>query len=83
MSYSRNVHDMYKRDRYHCRFCRTTHGLTPHHIVYRSQGGTDDLSNLLTLCIKCHNAVHDGHLKLNVFEDESEPVIVFRRTGSW
>lgn len=33
-----------------------------HHIVYRSRGGTDDPENLITLCTRCHTAVHDGIL---------------------
>lgn len=31
-----------------------------HHIVFRSQGGTDDASNLIALCRECHNLAHDG-----------------------
>jgi 5-methylcytosine-specific restriction endonuclease McrA len=80
MTYSRNVSDMYRRDRHHCRFCKTTHNLTPHHIVFRSQGGTDDLSNLLTLCMRCHDGVHGGKLRITVLEDGE---VIFRRVGSW
>lgn len=29
-----------------------------HHIVYRSQGGTDDIENLIELCRKCHDLAH-------------------------
>lgn len=29
-----------------------------HHIVYRSQGGTDDISNLIQLCRHCHEQAH-------------------------
>jgi hypothetical protein len=29
-----------------------------HHIVYRSNGGSDDRSNLKILCKKCHKEVH-------------------------
>jgi 5-methylcytosine-specific restriction endonuclease McrA len=35
---------------------------TVHHIVERSQGGTDELSNLASICYACHNAVH-GDIK--------------------
>ena len=86
MSYERNKLDMYRRDGYHCRFCKTTHNLTPHHIVFRSQGGTDDLSNLLTLCLRCHDAVHVGTLMLVVLEGReatSDTIVNFKRTGKW
>lgn len=33
-----------------------------HHIVFRSQGGTDDLENLLLLCAGCHADIHTGKL---------------------
>ena len=85
MSYERNKLDMYRRDGYHCRFCKTTHNLTPHHIVFRSQGGTDDLSNLLTLCLRCHDAVHAGTLILVVLEGKeatSDTIVSFKRTVS-
>ena len=85
MSYERNKLDMYRRDSYHCRFCKTTHNLTPHHIVFRSQGGTDDLSNLLTLCLRCHDAVHAGTLMLVVLEGReatSDTIVNFKRTVS-
>ena len=85
MSYERNKLDMYRRDSYHCRLCKTTHNLTPHHIVFRSQGGTDDLSNLLTLCLRCHDAVHAGTLMLGVLEGReatSDTIVSFKRTVS-
>jgi 5-methylcytosine-specific restriction endonuclease McrA len=33
----------------------------PHHVVYRSAGGTDDTANVVTLCMLCHNMEH-GHV---------------------
>lgn len=35
-----------------------------HHIVYRSAGGLDVLSNLLWLCFKCHQAEHDHEIDI-------------------
>jgi hypothetical protein len=32
--------------------------LHQHHLVPRSCGGTDDESNLITLCVACHGKVH-------------------------
>jgi 5-methylcytosine-specific restriction endonuclease McrA len=34
-----------------------------HHIVYRSQGGTDEVRNLMALCRKHHDQAHDEKLK--------------------
>ena len=42
--------------------------LTPHHIEFQSHGGTDDLSNLLCLCMPCHNDVHDRRLLIRVVD---------------
>ena len=29
-----------------------------HHKKYKSQGGTDDIDNLIALCRKCHSDIH-------------------------
>lgn len=53
------------RDNYTCQCCGKKHvRLEVHHIIFRSLGGTDDERNLITLCEKCHKAVHDGILIL-------------------
>jgi len=57
---------VYRRDDWHCRHCNCNSGLTPHHVIYQSAGGPDSLNNLLTLCIKCHNDVHEGRLRIEV-----------------
>lgn len=41
-----------------CRFCGTKRNLHVHHITYRSQGGSDHESNLITLCLTHHELVH-------------------------
>ncbi|KKK49230.1 hypothetical protein LCGC14_3137130, partial [marine sediment metagenome] len=39
-------------------------GLETHHIVHRSQGGTDEACNLLCLGWRCHHqGAHNGHSK--------------------
>ena len=49
------------RDKYTCQICGKKHiRLEVHHIVYRSNSGSDDLDNLITLCEDCHDAVHNG-----------------------
>lgn len=49
------------RDKYTCQCCGKKHTrLEVHHIVYRSNNGSDDLENLITLCEDCHADIHDG-----------------------
>ena len=53
------------RDSYTCQICGKTHTrLEVHHIVYRSNGGTNDENNLITLCEDCHSGIHDGKIVL-------------------
>lgn len=33
-----------------------------HHIKLRSQGGRDEIKNLMALCRKCHEMAHNGEL---------------------
>jgi 5-methylcytosine-specific restriction endonuclease McrA len=61
--------ECYERDNWHCRSCNRTQSLQPHHIKFRSHGGTDTLDNLVTLCWQCHRAVHDGFLKITIDSD--------------
>ncbi len=61
-----------KRDRVRCKDC----GFTPrgiygnahswlevHHIIPLSDGGSNSLENLITLCKKCHIKRHNRHCK--------------------
>lgn len=47
-----------ERDRC-CRWCGD-HGSQCHHIIYRSQGGPDDVGNLILLCAVCHARAHSS-----------------------
>ena len=63
--YSSRREAVIHRDNYTCRCCGKRHTrLEVHHIVFRSQGGTDDEKNLITLCKECHDAIHAGTLVL-------------------
>lgn len=42
----------------HCVACGTVGNLNQHHLIPRSLGGSDDESNLLTLCGSCHAKAH-------------------------
>jgi len=55
------------RDGYKCQSGqRVKHDdvLEVHHIVFRSQGGTNSPDNLVTLCSSCHKALHAGEFEL-------------------
>lgn len=51
-----------ERDNYQCQVCGTTHDLEIHHVVFRSQSGSDEPDNRATICHRCHMAVHDREL---------------------
>jgi len=67
-------HEVFKRDNYRCQEC----GLDKYrtiihvdHIIPVSKGGTDEMSNLRTLCEQCNNEksdlIHKGESALDVF----------------
>ncbi len=48
-----------ERDAYRCRYCGSSDRiLHVHHIIPLSKGGSNSLSNLITLCEKCHSRKH-------------------------
>lgn len=55
------------RDSYACQNCKGKNKdkkLEVHHIVFRSNGGSDEAENLITLCKTCHDNVHSGIVNL-------------------
>jgi cytochrome c553 len=55
------------RDGYLCQHCKgksKDRRLHVHHIVFRSEGGSDEAENLVTLCKTCHDKVHHDGLVL-------------------
>ena len=56
---------VYRRDLHVCRspVC-TRRDVTPHHLVFRSHGGSDEPSNVIALCSWCHlHGLHEGRLE--------------------
>ena len=54
------------RDNYTCQCCgKKNCRLEVHHIKFKSNGGTDDEENLITLCEDCHKGVHADTVELN------------------
>ncbi|NHC33969.1 HNH endonuclease [Scytonema millei] len=49
--------EVLRRDNRICQVCGKEHSGQVHHILPRSQGGTNDLANLITLCGKCHMVI--------------------------
>ena len=52
------------RDGYKCRVCASENDLRVHHIIHKKDGGSDKLSNLMTLCEACHDKHHKEGLVL-------------------
>lgn len=56
---------VFERDNYTCQVCgKKNKVLQTHHIVYKSLGGTNRASNLITVCTDCHTSDNDkkGHI---------------------
>ena len=52
---------VFARDNYTCQKCKKKNvKFRVHHIIFRSNGGTDEPDNLITLCLECHGKVHKG-----------------------
>jgi len=56
-----------------CEYCGRARGNSIHHIVHRSQGGGNSLSNLINLCINCHHKAHT----------EPETIRKFKEAGNY
>lgn len=61
VAYSR----IYIRDRHHCTSPVCSHrDVTPHHIKYRSRGGSDEDDNVTSVCVWCHLlGIHEGRIR--------------------
>lgn len=63
--YSSRREAILHRDNYTCQCCgKKNCRLEVHHIKFKSNGGTDDEENLITLCEDCHKKVHRGEIVL-------------------
>ena len=64
--YSSRREAILHRDNYTCQCCgKKNCRLEVHHIRFKSDGGTDDEENLITLCEDCHKSVHASTVVLN------------------
>ena len=64
--YSSKREAILHRDNYTCQCCgKKSRRLEVHHVKFKSNGGTDDEENLITLCEDCHKGVHAGTVELS------------------
>lgn len=76
-NYARVRRQVLERDRHRCRACSSSHGLDVHHVVMRSLGGSDDVTNLIALCRDCHQSVH-GHVLILRWNGQGNPAKTVR-----
>ena len=57
-----------KRDNMRCVKCGNRHNLQVHHIIHRKHGGSDEASNLITLCAACHAQEHRSEPVYNIMK---------------
>jgi len=61
------------RDNYTCQKCKIKKGkLHVHHLVFRSNGGTNTITNLITLCSNCHDKLHSGEFKIKGIKSKTK-----------
>ena len=53
---------IYRRDGFACALCGDPRHLQIHHVIPRSQGGSDFPENLICLCSSCHALAHGTDL---------------------
>ena len=57
-SYKKLCRQVLARDNWRCQVCGSRNNLQVHHQQLRSQQGSDEDSNLITLCAECHAQLH-------------------------
>ena len=77
---------VFAREGWRCFVCRRKRPLDPHHLVKRSQGGSDSVSNVVSLCRPCHLAtdrpMERGRLVVTALVDEKFSYrIITKRSG--
>lgn len=72
-----------ERDQYQCAACGQggLNQLHVHHVTYRSRGGDDVLNNLVTLCLGCHQLLHDNPAMFHIVWN-GQTFDVFKRRQS-
>ena len=64
--WKRIKHLVLDRDHFRCKACfhrKKYESLSVHHTVPRCEGGQDDIDNLITLCISCHDIIEETDIR--------------------
>lgn len=79
------LHELvFVRDGWQCRHCKDRNTLHAHHVRLRSALGPDELNNLITLCLQCHEAFHKDNLAITVLVVQDTNVqVMFVRMNGW
>ncbi len=62
-SYRELHRQVLERDAWRCQICGGMQNLQVHHLKFRSQSGTDEAQNLITLCAGCHEGMHSKAIR--------------------
>lgn len=87
--YKKLLVQVFTRDGWKCRVpdCRRRNDLHGHHIVFRSHGGDDAAWNVVTLCRRCHDAIHNRWLIIEAIdcgkELDANGELVFKFVNGW
>ena len=65
---------IYRREGWRCALCDSTKYLQIHHIIQRSQGGSNHPHNLIALCSDCHALAHGMDLRGLVDVEMDRPI---------
>jgi hypothetical protein len=71
-----------RADGWRCKICRRIRPLTVHHVVPRSRGRRDVLSNAMALCLPCHQDVTTHRVMVGWEDVHLRTVWVRRRAGN-
>ena len=52
-------HGIGEQDIIMCKYCNKRQAVDIHHITFKSQGGSDEVKNLISLCRSCQEDAHD------------------------
>lgn len=56
---------------YTCEICESELNIQGHHILDYSLGGKATVENILVVCKKCHDDVHNGKIKIHTYDYRS------------
>lgn len=70
-------YNLIEADRLMCWNCGEKEAVDHHHIVFASQGGSDEADNIIPLCrgVNCHNTAHSG---LKEQEDRFKQIVALK-----